>query len=49
MFEVRLAGETLWSRAAEGRFPELKEPKQRLRDHIAPDRPFGHSERRPAD
>lgn len=44
-FDVRLGDETLWSRAAEGRFPELKELKQRLRDRIAPDRPLGHSDR----
>jgi selenoprotein W-related protein len=47
VFEVRLGGETVWSRAGEGRFPELKELKQRLRDRIAPDRPLGHSDRRP--
>jgi selenoprotein W-related protein len=45
IFEVRLDGEVLWSRKAEGRFPELRELKQRLRDHIAPDRPLGHSDR----
>lgn len=43
-FEIRLAGETVWSRAVEGRFPELKELKQRLRDRLAPDRPLGHSD-----
>ena len=42
IFEVRLNGDTLWSRAAEGRFPEAKELKQRLRDRIAPDRDLGH-------
>jgi selenoprotein W-related protein len=45
IFEVRLDGEVLWSRKAEGRFPELRELKQRLRDRIAPDRPLGHSDR----
>lgn len=45
IFEVRLARETLWSRTAEGRFPELREIKQRLRDRVAPDRPLGHSDR----
>ena len=45
IFEVRLEGEMLWSRAGEGRFPQLKELKQRLRDRIAPDRPLGHSDR----
>ena len=44
VFEVRLDGETLWSRKAEGRFPELKELKQRLRDRIAPERSLGHSD-----
>jgi selenoprotein W-related protein len=42
IFEVRLNGEALWSRAAEGRFPEAKELKQRLRDRIAPGRDLGH-------
>lgn len=45
IFEVRIDGAMLWSRATEGRFPELKELKQRLRDRIAPDRPLGHSDR----
>lgn len=44
LFVVRVEGEVLWSRATEGRFPELKELKQRLRDRIAPDRPLGHSD-----
>jgi selenoprotein W-related protein len=46
VFEVRVAGNVVWSRAAEGRFPELKELKQRIRDHVAPERDLGHSERR---
>jgi selenoprotein W-related protein len=46
VFEIRLrGGETVWSRKAEGRFPEIKELKQRLRDRIAPDRDLGHSDR----
>jgi selenoprotein W-related protein len=45
IFEVRVGNTILWSRKDEGRFPELKELKQRLRDQIAPDRPLGHSER----
>jgi selenoprotein W-related protein len=46
IFDVRLDGEILWSRRDEGRFPELKELKQRLRDRVAPDRDLGHSDRR---
>jgi selenoprotein W-related protein len=46
VFEIRLrGGEIVWSRRAEGRFPEMKELKQRLRDSIAPDRDLGHSDR----
>lgn len=45
IFEVRLDDAVLWSRTDEGRFPELKELKQRVRDAIAPDRSLGHSDR----
>ena len=46
IFELRVGGDVIWSRKAEGRFPELKELKQRLRDRIAPDRDLGHSDRK---
>ena len=49
IFEVRLRDEVLWSRKAEGRFPESKELKQRVRDVIAPDRDLGHSDRKPGE
>jgi selenoprotein W-related protein len=49
IFEVWLEGERIWSRKDEGRFPELKELKQRLRDHIAPQRDLGHSDRHSGD
>ena len=45
VYEVRVDGETVWSRKAEGRFPEIKELKQRLRDRVAPDKELGHSDR----
>jgi len=45
VFEVRAGGKTLWSRAVEGRFPEAKELKQRVRDIVAPERDLGHSDR----
>lgn len=44
IFEIRLENEVLWSRKTEGRFPEAKEIKQRLRDRIAPDKSLGHSD-----
>ena len=42
IFEVRIDGQTLWSRHDEGRFPEPKEIKQRVRDVVAPGRDLGH-------
>ena len=45
IFEVRLEGATVFSRSKEGRFPELKELKQLVRDRIAPDKDLGHSDR----
>lgn len=45
IFEVRLNGVLLWSRKQEGRFPEMKELKQRVRDKIDPERDLGHVDR----
>ena len=42
VFEVRLDGETLFSRAAAGRFPEAAELKRLIRDRVAPQRDLGH-------
>jgi selenoprotein W-related protein len=44
VFDVRLDGQTLWSRAAEGRHVDLKDLKQRVRDVVAPERSLGHSD-----
>jgi selenoprotein W-related protein len=44
VFEVRLDGELLFSRADARRFPEPRELKQRIRDRIAPGRDLGHSD-----
>ena len=46
VFEVRLDGETIWSRAEHHRFPELPELKQLVRDRIDPERGLGHSDRK---
>jgi selenoprotein W-related protein len=46
VFDVRLAEETIWSRQSQGRFPDLKELKQLVRDRVAPGRDLGHSERK---
>lgn len=45
VLEVRIDGQTIFSRAKEGRFPEAKELKQLIRDVIDPDRDLGHSDR----
>jgi len=45
VFEVRLAGERLFSRAREGRLPEIRELKQLVRDRVAPGRDLGHVDR----
>ncbi|HEY9755005.1 MAG TPA: SelT/SelW/SelH family protein [Oculatellaceae cyanobacterium] len=45
-FNVRADGVLIWSRADHGRFPELKELKQILRDNIAPEKELGHSDKR---
>jgi len=45
IFEIRLDGEVLFSRKREGRFPEAKEVKQKVRDRVAPSKDLGHSDR----
>ena len=45
IFELRADGDLLWSRAERGRFPELSELKQLVRDRIAPEKSLGHSDR----
>ncbi|KAI8918221.1 SelT/selW/selH domain-containing protein [Powellomyces hirtus] len=54
-FAVRLvpgeasAAVLLWDRKTEGRFPELKDLKQRVRDWVAPEKSLGHSDKKPVD
>ena len=45
VFEIRIGDDTVWSRAERGRFPEIKELKQIVRDRVAPDKDLGHSDR----
>ncbi|MGE5539572.1 MAG: SelT/SelW/SelH family protein [Gemmatimonas sp.] len=45
IFEVRLGDEVLWSRKEKGRFPDIRELKQLVRDRVAPERDLGHSDR----
>ncbi|MBI4205865.1 MAG: SelT/SelW/SelH family protein [Betaproteobacteria bacterium] len=47
IFEVRVNGQTVWSRGERGRFPEMAELKQLVRDRVAPGKDLGHSDRKP--
>jgi len=49
IFEVSANGVLVWSRKDRGRFPEITELKQLVRDHIAPDRDLGHADRKKRD
>jgi len=45
VFEVRIDEQLLWSRKEQGRFPEITELKQLVRDRIDPARDLGHVDR----
>ncbi|WP_108683084.1 SelT/SelW/SelH family protein [Methyloceanibacter sp. wino2] len=49
VFEVRVDGDLVWSRGQQGRFPEITELKQLVRDRIAPAHDLGHADRRDED
>lgn len=48
IFEVHVDETRIWSRAEQGRFPDIKELKQLVRDLIAPHRSLGHTDRHAA-
>ncbi|HEX2532276.1 MAG TPA: SelT/SelW/SelH family protein [Chitinophagaceae bacterium] len=45
-FTVRVNDEVLFDRKRDGRFPEIRELKQAVRDKVAPDKNLGHSDHR---
>lgn len=45
VFEVFANGKPVWSRKESGRFPEITELKQLVRDQIAPGKDLGHADR----
>jgi selenoprotein W-related protein len=45
VFEVRVDGVPVWSRATDGGFPEPTVVKRAVRDVVAPGRSLGHSDR----
>ncbi|KAJ2227484.1 hypothetical protein H4R99_006544 [Coemansia sp. RSA 1722] len=44
VFSVYVDGELVFDRKTEGRFPEMKEVKQLVRNRIAPEMKLGHSD-----
>ncbi|MBV6647152.1 MAG: Rdx family protein [Cyclobacteriaceae bacterium] len=46
IYDIYLNQELLFSRKKEERFPEITEIKRLIRDHIAPDRSLGHTEKK---
>ncbi len=44
-YTISVDEEVLFDRKREGRFPEIKELKQAVRDHVAPGKSLGHSDR----
>ncbi|KAI9490905.1 Rdx family-domain-containing protein, partial [Zychaea mexicana] len=46
VFQVKVNDVIIWDRKEKGRFPEVKELKQLIRDIIAPDMSLGHSDRK---
>jgi selenoprotein W-related protein len=46
VFEVWANGQLVWSRKEQGRFPEITELKQLVRDRTAPGRSLGHADRK---
>lgn len=46
IFEVIANGEVAWSRKDAGRFPEITELKQCVRDIIVPGKDLGHSDKK---
>jgi selenoprotein W-related protein len=45
IFEIRVDGAPIWSRADQLGFPEIKELKRLVRDRVAPGKNLGHVDR----
>ena len=45
-FTVSIDNQVIFNRKEAGRFPEIKELKQLVRDVVAPDKHLGHSEQK---
>ena len=45
-FSITIDGEVIFDRKKEGRFPEIKELKQLVRDAVNPSKDLGHSDKK---
>lgn len=43
-YSISINNEIIFDRKEQGRFPEIKELKQLIRDRVAPDKDLGHSD-----
>jgi len=43
---IRINGDIVFDRKEQGRFPEIKELKQLVRDVVSPEKSLGHSEKK---
>ncbi|WP_026235975.1 SelT/SelW/SelH family protein [Echinicola pacifica] len=46
IYDIYANGNLVWSRKEEGRFPDITELKQAVRDAIAPDKSLGHADKK---
>lgn len=46
VFDISANGQLIYSRKEQGKMPEITELKQLIRDHIAPGKSLGHSDRK---
>ena len=46
IYDIHLNDELVWSRKEQGRFPDIKELKQKVRDLVSPERNLGHTDRK---
>ena len=46
-FHISIDGNKIFDRKTDGRFPEIKELKQKVRDIVNPGKNLGHSDRKP--
>jgi len=44
-FTIYIDGQSVIDRKTDGGFPEITALKRLIRDHVAPDKPLGHSEK----